>query len=52
MGHAQSCPRPVPADRIAHVSIALNDVTPEVSRIVAVPLGIHLGMLHLVIQAA
>jgi hypothetical protein len=38
--------------KIAHVSITLDDVTPEVSRIVAVPLGIHLDMLHLVIQAA
>ena len=37
--------------QIAHVSITLDDVTPEVSRIVAVPLGIHLDMLHLVIQA-
>ena len=38
--------------QIAHLSIAHDDVTPEVSRIVAVPLGIHLDMLHLVIQAA
>ncbi len=38
--------------QIAHVSIKLDGVTPEVSRIVAVPLGIHLDMLHLVIQAA
>jgi hypothetical protein len=34
------------------VSITLDDVSPEVSHIVAVPLGIHLDMLHLVIQAA
>jgi Plasmid pRiA4b ORF-3-like protein len=38
--------------QIAHMSITLDDVTPEVSRIVAVPLGIHLDTLHLVIQAA
>ena len=38
--------------QIAHVSITLDDVNPEVSRIVAVPLGTHLDMLHLVIQAA
>ena len=38
--------------QIAHVSITLDDVTPEVSRVVAVPLSIHLDMLHLVIQAA
>jgi len=40
------------APQIAHVSITLDGVAPEVSRIVAVPLGIHLDMLHLVIQAA
>jgi hypothetical protein len=38
--------------QIAHLSITLDGVAPKVSRIVAVPLGIHLDMLHLVIQAA
>jgi Plasmid pRiA4b ORF-3-like protein len=38
--------------QIVHLGIALDDVVPEVSRIVAVPLGIHLDMLHLVLQAA
>ena len=38
--------------QIVHLGITLNDVTPEVSRIVAVPLGIHLDTLHLVLQAA
>ena len=38
--------------QIAHISITLDGVTPKVSRIVAVPVGIHLDMLHLVIQAA
>ena len=38
--------------QIVHLSITLDDVVPEVSRIVAVPLGIHLDMLHLVLQAA
>jgi hypothetical protein len=41
-----------PSPQIAHVSIALDDVEPEVSRIVAMPLGIRLDMLHLIIQAA
>ena len=41
-----------PSLQIAHVSITLNKVVPEVSRIVAVPLGIRLDMLHLIIQAA
>ena len=41
-----------PSPQIAHVSITLDDVVPEVSRIVAVPLGIRLDMLHLIIQAA
>ena len=30
----------------------LDDVAPEASRIVAVPLGIHLDVLQLVLQAA
>ena len=34
------------------MSITLDDVELEVSRIVAVPLGIRLDALHLVIQAA
>jgi hypothetical protein len=38
--------------QIAHVSITLDDVVPEVSRIVAMPLGIRVDMLHLIIQAA
>jgi Plasmid pRiA4b ORF-3-like protein len=38
--------------QIAHLSITLDGVTPKVSRIVAVPLGICLDTLHLVIQAA
>ena len=38
--------------QIAHVSITLDEVVPKVSRIVAIPLGIRLDMLHLVIQAA
>jgi hypothetical protein len=41
-----------PSPQIAHVSITLDDVVPEVSRIVAIPLGIRLDMLHLIIQAA
>jgi hypothetical protein len=41
-----------PSPQIAHVSITLDDVVPEVSRIVAMPLGIRLDMLHLIIQAA
>ena len=41
-----------PSLQIAHVSITLDDVVPEVSRIVAMPLGIRLDMLHLIIQAA
>jgi hypothetical protein len=41
-----------PSPQIAHVSITLNEVVPEVSRIVAMPLGIRLDILHLVIQAA
>jgi hypothetical protein len=41
-----------PSPQIAHAAIALEDVVPEVSRIVAVPLGIRLDMLHLIIQAA
>jgi hypothetical protein len=41
-----------PSPQIAHVVITLKDVVPEVSRIVAVPLGIRLDMLHLIIQAA
>lgn len=41
-----------PSPQIAHVSITLDKVVPEVTRIVAMPLGIHLDMLHLVIQAA
>src|SRR5262249_39043923 len=40
------------SQQIVHLGITLNDVTPEVSRIVAVPLGIHLDTLHLVLQAA
>ena len=38
--------------KIAHLQITVDEIVPEVSRIVAVPLGIHLDMLHLVIQAA
>jgi len=38
--------------QIVHLGIKLDHVVPEVSRIVAVPLGIHLDMLHLVLQAA
>ena len=38
--------------QIAHLQITHDEVVPEVSRIVAVPLGIHLDMLHLAIQAA
>jgi hypothetical protein len=45
-------PTPYQLPQIAHVSIVLDEVVPEVSRVVAVPIGIHLGMLHLVIQAA
>ena len=41
-----------PSSQIAHVSIALDEVVPEVSRIVAMPRGIRLDMLHLIIQAA
>lgn len=37
---------------IVHLGITLNDVIPEVSRVVAVPLAIHLDALHLVLQAA
>jgi hypothetical protein len=43
---------PQESPQIAHMSITLDDVEPEVSRIVAVPLGIRLDTLHLVIQAA
>jgi Plasmid pRiA4b ORF-3-like protein len=35
-----------------HLGITLDDVVPEVSRIVAVPMGMRLDMLHLVLQAA
>ena len=38
--------------QIAHLGITLDEVMPEVSRIVAVPVGIHLDALHLVLQAA
>ncbi|KAB2845684.1 MAG: plasmid pRiA4b ORF-3 family protein, partial [Hyphomicrobiaceae bacterium] len=41
-----------PTPQVAHVSITLDEVVPEVSRLVAVALGIRLDMLHLVIQAA
>ena len=41
-----------PSPQIVHVSITLDGVVPEVSRIVAMPLGIRLDMLHLIIQAA
>lgn len=41
-----------PSPQIAHVSITLDDVVPVVSRIVAMPLGIRLDLLHLIIQAA
>ena len=37
---------------IVHLRITLDDVKPKVMRLVAVPFGIHLHMLHLVIQAA
>jgi Plasmid pRiA4b ORF-3-like protein len=37
---------------IADVSITRDGEAPPVSRIVAVPLGIHLDMLHLIIRAA
>src|SRR5262245_24644529 len=43
---------PAPSPQIAHVSITLGEVAPEVSRIVAMPLDIRLDMLHLIIQAA
>ena len=45
-------PAHAPSPQIAHVSITLDGVVPEVSRIVAMPLGIRLHMLHLIIQAA
>ena len=38
--------------QIVHLGITLNDVLPEVSRVVAVPLGIYLDTVHLVLQAA
>ena len=38
--------------QIVHLRITLDDVRPKVMRLVAVPFGIHLHMLHLVIQAA
>lgn len=38
--------------QIVHLGIMLDHVVPEVSRIAPVPLGIHLDMLHLVLQAA
>lgn len=38
--------------QIVHLRITLDDVWPKVMRLVAVPFGIHLHMLHLVIQAA
>lgn len=37
---------------IAHLSIVLDRVAPEVCRIVAVPLGVRLDDLHAIIQAA
>ena len=45
-------PAQVQSLQIAHIGITLDEVVPEVSRIVAVPVGIDLHMLHLVIQAA
>jgi len=39
------------SQQIVHLVITLKDVVPKVSRVVAVPLGIHLDMLHLVLQA-
>src|SRR6516162_4797243 len=45
-------PRHDQPQQIVHLGITLDDVIPEVSRIVAVPLGINLGKLHLVLQAA
>ncbi|MBL8565287.1 MAG: plasmid pRiA4b ORF-3 family protein [Hyphomicrobiaceae bacterium] len=38
--------------QIVHLRITLDDVRPKVMRLVAVPFGIHLHRLHLVIQAA
>ena len=38
--------------QIVHLGITLNDVLPEVSRVVAVPLGIYLDTVPLVLQAA
>lgn len=38
--------------QIVHLRTTLDDVRPKVMRLVAVPFGIHLDMLHLVIQAA
>jgi Plasmid pRiA4b ORF-3-like protein len=37
---------------VAHASIVLDKVVPEVSRVVAVPLGIRVHDLHAIIQAA
>jgi Plasmid pRiA4b ORF-3-like protein len=45
-------PTPDRSPEICHVSITLDEVVPKVSRMVAVPLGIRLDRLHLVIQAA
>lgn len=38
--------------QIVHLRITLDDVTPKVSRLIAVPFGIWLDGLHLVFQAA
>lgn len=40
------------AEQIARVRIGLNDIEPEIWRLVEVPLGTHLKGLHDVIQAA
>lgn len=45
-------PTPSQSSQVCHVAITLDEVVPKVSRLVAVPLGIRLDMLHLVIQAA